>query len=244
MSRQYRQRTQNAINSILWGQFIAFDWEFPEQALSEKGRPYSPAAAANRERYHQLMCYKIFKICNQIYKKNHHCHSPLSFVHCSMGPDSPMRKHLQETFDGSLLDSQFLECSANSYLNAFPGKRIIYINPLAKEVLRDEDINNQEETVFVFNPYQELMGLNRRDLNELYRLKIDNEEQGVHFRRLPIHDWIHHNNGHICLSHYIQGFADVLQGSTWPQVLKRYISKKHYKTDCFIVFPPGESGFL
>lgn len=148
-----------------------------------------------------------------------------------MDEDNPLRKYLQESFNASLLDSQYFECLSNSYLNVFPDKRIIYINPLAKEVLSEGDIYHPEETVFVFNPYQEFMGLNRRELEVMFQMKLEKEGQNVHFRRLPLHDWTN-NNGHISLSHYIQGFADVLQGSTWLQVLKKYIPRKHYKTEC------------
>lgn len=230
--QQYRQRSQLAINSILRGQVVAFDWDlvdFPEKALSQDLPVFNNPA---HKRFYQLLSSKIFKICNHNYKSNHCCHDPLHIVHCSLGDDNPLRKYLQESFDASLLDSQFFECSSNSYLIAFPDKRIVYVNPLAREVLSDEDISYPEETVFVFNPFQEFMGLNRRELEVMFQKKIEKDAQNVCFRRLPIHDWTHNNSGHISLSHYIQGFSDVLQGSTWLQVLKRYVPRKHYKIEC------------
>ena len=229
-----RQRIQSSINAILFGQVIAFDWSLPVKFLHD----YQPQNESfqqddpllNRtisEHSFRGMCLKVFKICNHNAKNIHGCLYPsFNMIHYNLDSENILSKYLQEVFEGSSIDRQFFNHFSHSYLDDLHNKRLVYINPFAEETFNENDMPHQQETVLIFNPYTELMGLRPSVLKEMFHLKVQQEQnRNVHFRRLPTHNWIK-NGCHIALSNHIQCLRDVLQGDTWQRAVRRHVSKK------------------
>lgn len=238
----FRNLIRSSINAYLWGHCIAFDWALPVRFLNEfqqqgESRLEEPPLANPiiSERSYQDISRRIFRICNRNIKSGSSRKPPLFIVHCNLSRENPVERHLREAFDISLFNRGIYHCSEESYLTDFHDKRIVYINPYAETTLDQADIFHSEETVFVFNPYTELFGLRLRVLKEVFHLKMQQEAEhrNVHFRRLPIHDWISQNH-HIPLSHFVLALRDVLHGDEWGETFSRHFPKKYHNAKCHL----------
>ncbi|OTF83172.1 hypothetical protein BLA29_009778 [Euroglyphus maynei] len=158
-------------------------------------------------------------------------------VHLNLTEDQPIRilPHFQKSLQQSILDRTFFNSTNNSYRTFSNDKIVFYVDPYASEILTNEDLKIQQDLIFIFNPYSELMGLKFKFIENIFKYK-QNESNGddrIRFRRLPLHDLVvAPNQRHLVLSFYIECLRQVLFDQIdWMEALYKNVPKKYYKCE-------------
>ncbi|KAH9423127.1 hypothetical protein DERP_007721 [Dermatophagoides pteronyssinus] len=233
-SKSNRLLIQSGINSRLWNPTLAFDWYLPEKILIEDNDDKKFVTV--REQNIKKLADSIFKICNKNLKS---FRSSFNMVHLNLTEDLPIQilPHLQKSFEHSFLDRTFFNYTHDSYRTFFADKIVFYVDPNASTILTNEDLNIQQDLIFVFNPYSELIGFKLKFIENMFKYK-QNEINGndrIRFRRLPLHDLVvESKQRHLILSFYIECLRQVLFNQIdWMESLYKNVPKKYYKSKNF-----------